>query len=145
MTPFEYNFEVPQFNYEWDNYNASTYSHLLPWFEEFVYNESCHICFSHSHFVTECYHAHEFLQFVQKYVYATQGCMNPSSDNSYSYTHNNEWKTYANSSQTQEPWWMTLILLIFLPIIQSLLNNPTNMTILRYLKKIQILRIVCCK
>ena len=98
MTPFEYNFEVPQSNYEWDSYNVSTYSHLPPWFEEFVYNKSCHICFSHSHLVTKCYHAHEFLKFVKKDVYAIQGCMNPSSDNSYSYTHNNEWKTYANSS-----------------------------------------------
>ena len=40
-------------------------------FEEFVYNESCPICFSHSYLMTEYYHAHEFLEFVQKYVYAT--------------------------------------------------------------------------
>ncbi|GFS39068.1 hypothetical protein Acr_00g0060990 [Actinidia rufa] len=30
--------------------------------------------------------------------------MNHSSNNSYSYTHNNEWETYDNSSWTQEPW-----------------------------------------
>ncbi|XP_057506232.1 uncharacterized protein LOC130789481 [Actinidia eriantha] len=104
MTPFEYNFEVPQSNYEWDSYNACTYSPPSPWVEEFVYNEPCPICFSHSHLVTECYRAHEFPEFVQNYVYTTQGFMNPSSDNSYSCTHNNEWETYANSSWTQEPW-----------------------------------------
>ena len=36
--------------------------------QEFIYNESCSICFSHSHLVTECPQAHEFLEFVQKYV-----------------------------------------------------------------------------
>ncbi|GFS42092.1 hypothetical protein Acr_00g0078060 [Actinidia rufa] len=104
MTAFEYNFEVPQSNCEWDCYKPSTYSPLSPWFEESIYNEPCPICFSHSHLVTECYRAHEFLEFIQKYVYATQGCMNSSSDNSYLYTHNNEWEPYANSSWTQEPW-----------------------------------------
>ena len=54
--------------------------------------------------MTECYRAHEFTEFVQKYAYATQGSMNPSSDNSYSYTHNNEWEPYANSFWTQQPW-----------------------------------------
>ena len=59
---------------------------------------------SYSHLVTECYCAHESPKFIQKYVNATHGCVNPSSDNSYSYTQNNEWKTYSNSSWTQEPW-----------------------------------------
>ena len=104
MTPCEYNFEVPPSNWEWDCYNSSTYSPPSPWFEEFVYNEPCPICFSHSHLVTECYRAHEFPEFVQNYVYASQGCMNPNSNNSYSYTHNNEWEPYTNSSWTQEPW-----------------------------------------
>ena len=73
-------------------------------FKEFVYNEPCPICFSHSHLVTECYRAYKFPEFVHKHVYTTQGCMNPSSNNSHSYTHNNKWKTYANFSWTQEPW-----------------------------------------
>ena len=47
--------------------------------------------------MTECHRANEFLEFVQR-------CMNHSSDNSYSYTHNNEWITYSNSSWTQESW-----------------------------------------
>ena len=71
MTPFEYNFEVPHSNYEWDSYNASINSPSLHWFEEFVYNKPCPICFGHSYLVTKCYRAHEFLEFVQKYIYAT--------------------------------------------------------------------------
>ena len=67
-------------------------------------NEPCPICSSHSHFVTECPQAHEFPEFVHKYVNTTQGCLNPSSNNSYSYTHSNEGKTHSNSSWTQEPW-----------------------------------------
>ncbi|PSR98131.1 Nitrogen regulatory protein like [Actinidia chinensis var. chinensis] len=75
-----------------------------PIHEEFMYNEPCPICFSHSHFVTECPQAREFPEFVQKYVNTTHGCLNPSSDNSYSYTQDNEWETHSNSSWTQEPW-----------------------------------------
>ena len=146
MMPYEYNFEVPQYNYEWDCYNHSKYSPPPPWFQERVYNEPCPICSSHSHFVTECPQAHEFLEFIQKYVNAiqgpqervynepcpicsshshfvtecpqahefpefvqkyvntTRGCLNPNSNNSYSYTHSNEWETHSNSSWTQEPW-----------------------------------------
>ena len=101
--PYDYNFEVPLYNYEWDCYNHSKYSPPPPWFQERVYNEPCPICSSHSHFVTECPQAHEFSEFVHKYVNTTQGCLNLSSNNSYSYTHNNEWETHSNSSWTQEP------------------------------------------
>ncbi|GFZ09394.1 hypothetical protein Acr_20g0012020 [Actinidia rufa] len=75
-----------------------------PIHEEVMYNEPCPICFSHSHFVTECPQAREFPEFVQKNVNTTHGCLNPSSDNSYSYTQDNEWETHSNSSWTQEPW-----------------------------------------
>ena len=101
MTPFDYNFDIPQSNYEWDSYNMPTYS---PPPQEFVYNEPCPICLSHSHFVTECPRAHEFSDFVQNYVNATPRCVNPSVDNSYSYTYHNEWETHLDSSWTQEPW-----------------------------------------
>ena len=73
MTPIEFNFEVPQSNYEWDCYNSFTYSSPSPWLEKFVYNEPYPICSSHSHLVTECYRAHEFPKFIQKYVNASQG------------------------------------------------------------------------
>ena len=84
MTTFKYKFEVPQSNYEWDCYNPSTYSPPSPWVEEFVCNELCPICSNHSHLVTKCHRAREFLEFVQKYVNTGQECMNLSSDNSYS-------------------------------------------------------------
>ena len=40
MTPFDYNFEVPQSNYKWDCYNASTYPLPPFWSEELMYIES---------------------------------------------------------------------------------------------------------
>ncbi|GFS29040.1 hypothetical protein Acr_00g0005100 [Actinidia rufa] len=174
MMPFDFNFEVPQSNQDWDSHHVSTYSPPPPWSEELLYteshhdmtsigqgtygqqnfadiyspqgqyplvpgvyqysqkqsledtlqsflqyqqiscpqpihedvmyNEPCPICFSHSHFVTECPQAREFPEFVQKYVNTTHGCLNPSSDNSYSYTSRNEWETHSNSSWTQESW-----------------------------------------
>ena len=75
-----------------------------PIHEEVVCNEPCPICSSHSHFVTECPQAHEFPEFVQKYVNTTRGCLNPNSNNSYSYTHSNEWETHSNFSWNQELW-----------------------------------------
>ena len=54
--------------------------------------------------MTKCYRAHEFPEFIEKYLNATHGCVNHSIDNSYSCTHNNEWETFSNSSWTQEPW-----------------------------------------
>ncbi|XP_057469661.1 uncharacterized protein LOC130758739 [Actinidia eriantha] len=172
--PFDFNFEVPQSNQDWDSHHVSTYSPPPPWSEELLYTEShhdmtsigqgsygqqnfadiysprgqyplvpnvyqpsqkqsledtlqsflqiqrtlcpqsnheevvcdepCPICSSHNHFVTECPQACEFPEFVQKYVNTTQGCLNPSSDNLYSYTQDNEWETHSNSSWTQEPW-----------------------------------------
>ncbi|GFY81253.1 hypothetical protein Acr_01g0010620 [Actinidia rufa] len=174
MMPFDFNFEVPQSNQDWDSHHVSTYSPPPPWSEELLYTEShpdmtsigqlsygqqnfadiyspqvqyplvpdvyqysqnrvwrtlCSLSFntnkyrvpspsmrklcimshvlyvfSHSHFVTECPQAREFSEFVQKYVNTTHGCLNPSSDNSYSYTQDNEWETHSNSSWTQEPW-----------------------------------------
>ncbi|GFY95433.1 hypothetical protein Acr_10g0008180 [Actinidia rufa] len=185
--PFENNFEVAQPNYGWGFYNSSTYSPPPPWFEEFVYDEPCPLCSSHSHIVTECPRAHEFPEFIRKYINVTQGSqgyvynepclicashshlltecpqahefpelfqndvntthgsqefvyndpcqicfsyghiftkcpnaqefsefvqkynnttqgrLNPSSNNSYSYTHSHEWETHSNPSWTQEP------------------------------------------
>ncbi|GFS40575.1 hypothetical protein Acr_00g0069390 [Actinidia rufa] len=54
-------------------YNSSTYSPPSPWFKEFVYDEPCPLCSSHSHIVTECPRAHEFPEFIRKYINVTQG------------------------------------------------------------------------
>ena len=73
MMPFKNNFGVAQPNYGWGCYNSSTYSPPPHWLEEFVYDEPCPLCSSHSHIVTECPKAHEFPEFIRKYINVTQG------------------------------------------------------------------------
>ena len=42
MMPFNFNFEVPQSNQDWDSHHVSTYSPPPPWSEELLYTESHH-------------------------------------------------------------------------------------------------------
>ena len=42
MKPFNFDFEVPQFNYEWESYNEPTYSPPPSRSEELLYTESHH-------------------------------------------------------------------------------------------------------
>lgn len=40
--PFDFNFEVPQANQDWDSHHVSTYSPPSHWSEELLYTKSYH-------------------------------------------------------------------------------------------------------